>query len=353
MIKVLFVYSDRYCSCTRKRTFEVVKALINNKKEEILTHVVYYLNLKEKYLEEHDIIIFQRLGANGGNISERYEKELFRLLDKYIDKTKFIYDIDDFIFERQGSFPKKMMNKCHYVLAPNKFMQEKQIEYNKNSYLIRTHIDLETFQQSPEASGFHKNVVNIGWFSGNGLGLEIMDKIFPKLKERYLDKIHIHFFALNDITNYVLKKYKNEIFIAHRLLKIEEMFGALKSLDFIVNPMDYNNIAFQVINKNTKKEKEDFINCKSEIKYLNAGAAGIPLITSPNNAYKFVINNGENGFIAENLNDWIKYIDILIKDSKKRNEIGMKAKEDIYLNYSLENVADNYHKFFKKVLENK
>lgn len=351
MIKVLFVYSDRFCSCTRKRTFEVVKFLIQHKSEEVLTHIVYHVNLQERFFEEHDIIVFQRLGANGGRISPRYAENLFELMDKYRDTTTYVYDIDDFIFDRQDSFPIKIMEKSDVVLAPNKFMEGKQKEHNPNTYIIRTHIDLDSFEKCPPVTGYHKDVINIGWFSGNGLGVDIVGQLFPKLMEKYGDKIHIHFFAIDLFKKEADRRYKNNIVKAHGLLDIGQMFSALKPLDFIINPMDHNALAFRFIGKHKKDEISDFINCKSEIKFVNAGAAGLPLITTPNPAYRHTIRNGQNGFLAENIDDWMKYIDLLIKNEKKRKQIGLAAKEEVYSVYSPENVANNYHHFFKEIIK--
>ena len=352
MIKVLFVYSDRFCSCTRKRTFEVAKSLMQYKPQEISTHVVYFLNLQEKFFKEHDIIILQRLGANGGRISPRYKKELFKFMEKYKNETSYIYDIDDLIFNKQESFPIELMKRCHYTLAPNKFMEKKQKEHNSNTHVIRTHIDLETFDNMQAANGFH-DVINIGWFSGNGLGTDIMEQLFPELQKKYNNKIQVHFFAIDPFKTFIHNKYKDTVFISHNLLRIEAMFAVLKSIDFVINPMDYNHLTFNFLGKNTKKDKEDFINCKSEIKYLVAGAAGLPIITTSTPAYRHAIKNGKNGFLAENNNDWLKYIDLLINNVDKRKKIGLKAKEDIFSNYSLKNTADNYYKFFKTIIKDK
>ena len=67
---------------------------------------------------------------------------------------------------------------------------------------------------------------------------------------------------------------------------------------------------------------------KSNCKLTQAMSMGLPVIGSPILAYKEIIRQGENGYIAETLDDWKNAL-IALKDKCKRKEIGEAAKESV------------------------
>jgi len=348
MIKVLFVYSDKLCECTRKRTIEANKALSEYKVDKVLSDKIYYTELNEEHMRENDIVIFQRTGANGGNMLSDYGNKILKLIINHRDKTKCVYDIDDYVFHRQNDFPIKMLLACNYALAPNKTIEEKMKDYNKNTYIIRTFIDLEKFNLIPKKIKFNESIINIGWISSGGFGIDIMKKIYPSLLKQYDKKIAIHSFSR--MYKYIRKDYKEKIIKTYTTINFNSIISAFKCFDFVINPIDFNNLTFNNLIENDIGKKIDFINCKSEIKYLNAGAAGVPIISTPTSSYEYAIENEKNGFLAKDKNDWLKYIDLLIKEKEIRANVGLAAKEDIINNYSLKSAADNYYNFFKKIL---
>lgn len=349
MIRVLFVYSDKFCSCTRKRIFEVAKFLIKYKHEEILTHVKYFPNLSSKDIEKHDIIIFQRLGANAIILNREKKNWIVQQIRKYKKQKIFIYDIDDLIFDRQKSFPKIMMRLCNYTLAPNKYLENKQREYSDNTHVIPTHIDLDLFEKIPPVKGFPESI-NIGWVTSAGLGLNIFDSIYDELYEKYHKKVKFHFFSAAQPCSVIRSKYDTSFVTPYELVSIKQLYAICKSLDFAIMPIDLNEIAFCRVGKLSNREKANFLKSKSEIKYINFGASGAPIIATPIPSYREAITHGLNGFLATSKEDWIKYIELLINSPEARNKVGFAAKEDVYNNYSPQVTAERYHKFFKAIL---
>ena len=55
-----------------------------------------------------------------------------------------------------------------------------------------------------------------------------------------------------------------------------------------------------------------FTNCKSELKYFEAGIVGTVTIASPTFTYRSAINDGENGFLANN-QDWDEKLSLLLE----------------------------------------
>ena len=68
----------------------------------------------------------------------------------------------------------------------------------------------------------------------------------------------------------------------------------------------------------------DFINCKSEVKYAMAGASKTCLLTSPIENYIKVITNGVNRFIIDDDAEmWIEQVKYLYKNRDIKDKVIM------------------------------
>jgi glycosyltransferase involved in cell wall biosynthesis len=62
--------------------------------------------------------------------------------------------------------------------------------------------------------------------------------------------------------------------------------------------------------------------CKSNIRCLTAGIAGLPVVASPVGAYADYIEHGVNGFLAGSPDEWSSYIEELVEDRELRCTMG-------------------------------
>lgn len=90
---------------------------------------------------------------------------------------------------------------------------------------------------------------------------------------------------------------------------------------------------------------------KSNVKVTTAMALGLPVICSPIESYKEVVINGENGYIANNFEEWLSALEEL-KDPKVRERIGKKAKDSVS-KYTLESIANDWVSLCKNLIGNK
>jgi len=72
--KILFVYSDRFCSCTHKRCFEIINGLWRYQKDSVEVDAIQHDKLLQSHFEYYDILLFQRLGANGTILEDSFSK---------------------------------------------------------------------------------------------------------------------------------------------------------------------------------------------------------------------------------------------------------------------------------------
>jgi glycosyltransferase involved in cell wall biosynthesis len=66
---------------------------------------------------------------------------------------------------------------------------------------------------------------------------------------------------------------------------------------------------------------------------------GIPSISSPVGVVNEIIDDGINGFIAKNDDEWIQKISLLIESESLRKSISKNARLTVENNYSLEKAS--------------
>jgi glycosyltransferase involved in cell wall biosynthesis/tetratricopeptide (TPR) repeat protein len=87
---------------------------------------------------------------------------------------------------------------------------------------------------------------------------------------------------------------------------------------------------------------------KSNVKITTAMGLGMPVIASPLQAYKEIINSDQNGYICETLEEWENAL-VALRDPDKRKKIGEAGKSSVE-GYSLDNIAKQWSNMFKKLL---
>ncbi|MBO4632766.1 MAG: glycosyltransferase [Lentisphaeria bacterium] len=138
----------------------------------------------------------------------------------------------------------------------------------------------------------------------------------------------------------ILKEYPQTSLTIHGMLKLPKSFSAIEEkrihrVEFI--PFSEYSQAIQRFDINLiPLERNCFNDCKSNIKYLEASKAGIPSIASPCAEFRKVIVPGENGFLAENPEQWYEALKQLVESRELRIRIGTAARETVYRKYAVD-----------------
>lgn len=72
---------------------------------------------------------------------------------------------------------------------------------------------------------------------------------------------------------------------------------------------------------------DHFNRSKSDLKFLEYGAAGVPCVASDIVTYNNTIRHGENGFLARTSQDWFDMLTQLIDDADLRRRVGAEARK--------------------------
>ena len=84
-------------------------------------------------------------------------------------------------------------------------------------------------------------------------------------------------------------------------------------------------------------EDSPFNQCKSELKFIELAVLGLPGVYSDMCVYNTVVNDGVNGFLASNEDEWIEKIEKLILDKDLRKTFRDNALNKVLADYGVEN----------------
>lgn len=83
-----------------------------------------------------------------------------------------------------------------------------------------------------------------------------------------------------------------------------------------------------------------FCEAKSELKWLEAAAVGIPTVASPTAPFRSAIRHGETGFLAGTTDEWVDALRLLASDPGRREAVGAAAAERLAAGYAPKNLGD-------------
>src|SRR5678815_1184747 len=89
---------------------------------------------------------------------------------------------------------------------------------------------------------------------------------------------------------------------------------------------------------------------KCGLKALQYMALGIPTICSPVGVNTKIIQDGENGFIADSAAEWIEKIKLLLHSSELRQKLGSAGRTTVEAEYSAKTQAPRVLKIFESVV---
>jgi len=87
--------------------------------------------------------------------------------------------------------------------------------------------------------------------------------------------------------------------------------------------------------------RSEMVDCKSEIKWLEASMLGIPSVLSRTANYDDTIEDGKTGYLVESHEEWFNTLDSLIMDSDLRRRIGEAARQVVLKRYDKFVMAKN------------
>ncbi len=310
------------------------------------------------YVNKFKIFIFHRV---------LYTSAVAKLIKKIKRKGKeIIFETDDLVFDprylKYMDYYKKM-NALERKLYENgvggeilrdpyvkvcttttSFLAEKLKEENKKVFLVPNKLSkndykiTENILKNPQFFQREEKEIRIGYFSGtisHNKDFATILKPLEKILETY-PQVKLYLAGHLDVENVFVKKYLSQI----------------KQLPFVSRRKHFENIAQVDINLAPLEMNNPFCEAKSELKFFEAGILKVPTVAVANQTFREAIDDGTDGFLAKNAEEWYEKIARLIENDKLRKEIGEKAREKVlrrYLTYRGKN--EEYYQYLKSCLK--
>lgn len=279
-----------------------------------------------------DIIFIQREAILGA--STYFERKFFS------SGAKVIFDFDDsiwkldiseankkFAFLKNPAKTSKLIKNAHVVIAGNEYLADYALNFNKNVVVIPTTINTKIHAKI-STNKDNKKII-IGW-TGSLTTIKhfkLAENFLKQLKEKYQEKIGIKIIGDKTYTNSDLELISIPWSAS---TEIED----LCDIDIGIMPLP----------------DDEWSKGKCGLKGLQYMALGIPTVMSPVGVNTKIIRHAENGYLAENDEDWINIISNLIEHPELRAQIGKSAINTVQQEYSVDANAKKYLEIITNLL---
>ncbi len=212
-----------------------------------------------------------------------------------------------------------------HVIVGNNYLAEHARLFNKNMSVIPTAVDTDYYR--PRIEEQHNSKITIGWIgSGSTVKyLNLLDNVWKRLPENY------------------------ELIIVGGYYSPEGMrINNIKwALDTELEQLSKFTIGIMPL------PDDEWSRGKCGLKALQYMAMGIPCVASPVGVNTEIIQDGVNGFLAKDENEWIGKITLLMQNPDLRRKLGMAGRKTVEERYSVKVWAPKYIEIIKNVAEAK
>jgi glycosyltransferase involved in cell wall biosynthesis len=252
-----------------------------------------------------------------------------------------VFDFDDAIFVAYRSpsngylsylkFPNKTGEICRlsaHVMAGNEYLADYARQFNERVTIIPTTIDTDKYQIAEKKST--PETLTIGW-SGSFSTAQHLDTLRGVLQElAQQEKFRLRVIGA---PSYELPGVETEVVKWRSETEVED----LRAIDIGVMPLP----------------DDEWSKGKCGLKALQYMALGIPTICSPVGVNSTIIQDGENGFLADGKDEWIAKLKKLLHSADLRRRLGSAGRETVVNGYSAKSQAPRVLEVFRSVVKEK
>lgn len=257
-------------------------------------------------------------------LRKTFPMPIFWILRKL--SKRLIFDFDDAIFlNTDGSYSKtrmhrfiKTISKCDFIFAGNSYLADEAKQYNSAVSVIPTSVEVAKYDFPKHKSPDSFDLVWIGSSSTK----KYIAAIIPAIEH-----------AAQSIPNLRLKIIADFKLTSPKLtIKNVAWTEAVEAIEL---GQSHVGLAPMVDNNWTKG--------KCALKVLQYMASGLPVISSPTGVNAYVVDNGVNGYLASNDEEWSEFIIKISQEKEQSENMGRLGKQRVNQEFSINIV-------FKKML---
>ncbi|MFA6285084.1 MAG: glycosyltransferase [Parcubacteria group bacterium] len=277
------------------------------------------------------------------------KKEIIFETDDLVHDPKYLEHMD--YFKKMNRFEKMLYEngvggeilKDEYVktcVTTTMYLAEKLKAYGKrvfvsknklSNYDVRIMNDIFEKKKKPDGKK-----VKIGYFSGTAShdkDFETVKRVLVGILEKYPD-VELNLFGPLEI-DHIYAKFGERV-KKHPFSPWEKHLENIARVDVNIAPLEIGN---------------PFCESKSELKLIEAGIVGVPTVATSTQTFQEAIEDGVDGFVAGDDEEWKEKLEKLISDKDLRASMGQKAREKVLREYTNRN-SDNeeYYGYLRDVI---
>ena len=293
---------------------------------------------KNENLDQYNLIVLQRVAI---------DINIESIINTVKGKTPIIFDTDDLIFnDNHVKYQRHLKNLSSVDYFYNKELTGRyRYVMEKSDYILVSTNDLknEVLKIFPKKTVFvNRNAMGDDILHYSALAYQEISLFKNKSNHIIIgyasgSKTHdSDFLIIEDAIAYMLEKYTKvqlaiigDLNIPERILKYKDRIISVPKLPWRMLPYWLSRFDINI----APLESNVFTKSKSELKYFEAGIVHVPTIASALPSFEYAIKNQDNGFLVHNKKDWIKYLELLVKDKKLMKKVGDNAYNDVMERY--------------------
>jgi O-antigen biosynthesis protein len=284
-------------------------------------------------MHTHSMVIFYRVPAFPDAIRCIEEAKALGL-PRYFELDDLIFDIDDYAANpnlggldpatAKGLFDgailyRRALELCGNVIASTPYLAERmQAAGGGSATVVENALDAETMRTAAKLQRRRQDgKVRILYGSGTRTHDADFALVTPALERVAAEHTDVEIMLVGE-----LSPPKSLLALGDRLQQLPacpyvEYLALLAASDIAIAPLS----------------PVRFNEAKSNIKFLEAAAVGVPSVCSPRSAFAHAIRPGETGFLAESVEEWYRTLSALVVDAALRERVGRAAQADIQESY--------------------
>ncbi|MDB9815941.1 glycosyltransferase family 4 protein [Gammaproteobacteria bacterium] len=277
------------------------------------------------FIHKYDVVyVFMWVTPRGYPVAEWWVRKFSKKL--IIDIDDEVYKVDDLNFF--SSFlsckpkSKYLVQRGNVVLhnSPSSAQECRNLNEFSNAIHVPCSFDMSRYKKKLHSK---KDLVTLGW-TGTFSSIAYLKILEPVLKDLYDKKK----FNITLITNfdYQISGLDVNVIPWRKDTEIEDLLN----FDIGIYPVFF----------------DDWSKSKGGLKVQQYMSMGLPSVSTNHGAATSYIDHGVTGFLAENNQDWSRYLLDLMNDFELRAAMGNAARDFAEKNFSIDSSLTNYNKIF-------
>jgi glycosyltransferase involved in cell wall biosynthesis len=278
--------------------------------------------------------IFRRVRRRGGRVIGDFDDLVF--------EPAIIGEIDGFNLLPESSRAEYVQGVLGYrelilemdvVFCPTEFLAERVRQLNVPAAVVRNSLDMAQLSIAGEADTATRDgeqtggPVRIAYFSGSRTHQKDFAQAAPAVERLLAERSEIELVVVGHLDLPESWAQFEDRVLRRPFMPYTALMRLTKDVDINIAPLVAGNA---------------FCEAKSELKFFEAGAVGVPTVASPTSTFQGAIDDGIDGFLARTPEDWYAKLLALVDSRELRLRIGSAAQERSLSSYGYREAAADF-----------